>query len=197
MPDYYPCGTCGTVRLCNNDAKECMKCRTKRLRQEHYVRYTNRLKLINIVLNTPASEISDNKTKVSVTNSECGHTFVAQLLNVLNGRSRCGVCGPKKRMAHALTFFKAKYTPDDPTDFARFKRKVRNLTEQTYKANIDTINPLRHKRSRPDVNPDAWQLDHKVSIFEAYKQGWTPEATSALENLQMLPALENFQKQRF
>lgn len=194
-PHKYACQRCGVTRYF--EMTYCNPCRVQILKEEQAPIYYAKLKALGYECFTDLTKIGHSKTKIKVRRIECDHTYEAQLRYIVSQASICSICGPKKRMAHALTFFKAKYTPDDPTDFLKFKRKVRNLTEQTYKANIDVINPLKHKRSRPDVNPDAWQLDHKVSIFEAYKQGWTPEQASALENLQMLPALENFKKQRF
>lgn len=194
-PLKYSCSGCGVLRYFQIEL--CAACTKQKNRIEFGNRATKQLVDAGYNVLTDLTTIPDNKAKIKVHRIECGHSYEARLSNILSGASICSICGPTARMKPAMQAWLEKYAAHDTTDFARFKRKVRNLTEQTYKANIDVINPLKHKRSRPDVNPDAWQLDHKVSIFEAYKQGWTPEQASALENLQMLPALENFKKQRF
>lgn len=77
-------------------------------------------------------------------------------------------------------------------DLEDYRRRVRHLTEKTYKQNTKKINPNLYKRVR--AGNDGYQLDHIVSISEAYVLGWPPEKTSSVENLQMLDWRENIIK---
>lgn len=88
-----------------------------------------------------------------------------------------------------------KYGLDEKarTDLRAYTRKVRGLSEKTYRDNIDVLNPDRHPRM---LGNQGYHLDHIVSIVECFKQGWTPEEASSLENLQLLEASANLSKGR-
>lgn len=147
---------------------------------------------------TPVDLITSNKMKVIVVRLECGHQFTAQLQNIMGQVSVCGVCGPQKRMANALQHWLKKYGKClDYERFEDYRYQVRKLTEQVYKANKQLLNPLDLPRSRPDLLKGCVQLDHVKPIIECFKDGWTPERAAALENLQVLDAIDNLKKQRF
>ena len=98
-------------------------------------------------------------------------------------------------MQKAMDGYIAKFQLDERarTDLRAYTRKVRGLSEATYRENIDVINPLRLPRCRGN---QGWHLDHIVSIVECFKRGWTPEQAAALNNLQLLSAAENLSKGR-
>jgi len=79
------------------------------------------------------------------------------------------------------------------TDLRAYTRKVRGLSEKTYRDNIDIINPNRHPRM---LGNQGWHLDHVISIVKCFKRGWVPEQAAVLGNLQLLPAGENLSKGR-
>lgn len=197
MP-YLACHTCGFIRHTCPEAIECVKCRTARLKTEKALTYKDKLDQLGFDTLTDLTTIVDNKTKVSVFNRTCQHTFSAQLLNLLNGRSICGVCGPKKRMANALTHWVAKYGKcADYKKFEDYRYVVRKLSEQVYKANIDLLNPQGLTRSRPDLVKGCVQLDHKKPIIDCFNEGVPPEVAADLSNLQVIDAIANLSKQRF
>lgn len=68
-------------------------------------------------------------------------------------------------------------------------RLTRQLSDRTYRKHKVTINPLSLPRGMR-----TFHLDHKLPIFEGFKQGLTPEFMARVENLQMLPATENISK---
>jgi len=86
----------------------------------------------------------------------------------------------------------ATCNPDTP-EYKRYKNKVGNLTEKTYKENIDIINPNRYTRTIAGVE-NGWQLDHIKPVRECFDQGLSPEEASSLENLRMLPWKENLMR---
>jgi hypothetical protein len=59
--------------------------------------------------------------------------------------------------------------------------------------NKHTINPNDYRRTLCGVE-NGYQLDHKVSIKEAFENGWTPEQCADVNNLQMLSWKENREK---
>jgi hypothetical protein len=111
------------------------------------------------------------------------------------GPEPCNECGAKVRMGKALQVYVDKYQLSEraKTDLRAYTKKVRTLSEHTYSANIDLINPERHQRM---LGNQGHHLDHIISIVECFKRGWHPEQASALENLQMLTAGQNMSKGR-
>lgn len=69
-----------------------------------------------------------------------------------------------------------------------YSQRVRTLTETTYKKHKNKINPLNRNRSK------NWQIDHKFSISEGFRNNIDPEIMSHYVNLQMLTGLNNNKK---
>lgn len=84
---------------------------------------------------------------------------------------------------------KKPYTPE----FRRFRNRVTKLSEKTYQENVDIINPKGYIRTVCGVE-NGYQLDHILSVKKCYEAGMTPEETSRLENLQILPWKTNLLK---
>lgn len=194
MP-YLPCSSCGIVRHTRPDALLCVKCITKKRRNEFATDSIEKLDAKGYTIHSDLTLIKNNKDKIEVTNRECGCRYKVQLCNLLSGASKCSVCGPKKRMAIAMVHWKEKYGRDYDL-WEDYLTQVRQLSDRCYDANIDTLNPKRLPRSRPDLNPDAVNLDHIVPIIECFKRGWDIHEAAALTNLQLLPARENLSKKQ-
>jgi hypothetical protein len=175
----------------------CVKCITKKRRDEFAAESITRLDARGYTVHSDLTLIPNNKAKIDVTNRTCSHRYQVQLCNLLSGASICGVCGPTKRAANALKHYIAKYGRDyDLTLWEDYLTQVRQLSDRCYDANIDTLNPKRLPRSRVDLNPDAVNLDHIVPIIECFKRGWDIHEAAALSNLQLLPARENLSKKQ-
>jgi hypothetical protein len=192
MP-YLPCSSCGVVRHTRPDALLCVKCITKKRRDEFAIELDSK----GYTVHSDLSTIPNNKAKVEVTNRECNHRYQVQLCNLLSGASKCSVCGPKKRGAQITAFSKEYFARNyDLTLWEDYLTQVRQLSNRCYDANIDVLNPKRLPRSRPDLNPDAVNLDHIVPIIECFKRGWDIHEAAALTNLQLLPAHKNLSKKQ-
>lgn len=70
--------------------------------------------------------------------------------------------------------------------FLKYARKVRSLTENVYKNNIDLINPQGYKRTLCGVE-NGWQLDHMMSIKTGFNNNVPATEIASVDNLQMLP----------
>lgn len=107
----------------------------------------------------------------------------------------CSKCGATERIKPAMAGYVAKFQLDERarTDLRAYTRKVRGLSEKTYRDNIDVINPKRLPRM---LGNQGYHLDHVTPIVECFKQGWTPETAAALSNLRMLSASDNLSKGR-
>lgn len=79
------------------------------------------------------------------------------------------------------------------TEFSEYIYKVRIITENTYKDNINTINPNGYQRILCGVK-GGYQLDHIISVKQGFDEGISPDIIGGLNNLQMLPWEENRNK---
>jgi hypothetical protein len=84
------------------------------------------------------------------------------------------------------------WNPNTPA-FKRYKNKVHQRSNQTYKQYQNIINPCNHPRTLAGVE-GGWQLDHIISVKRCFESGLSEEKASALENLQMLPWKTNLTK---
>lgn len=105
----------------------------------------------------------------------------------------CRACGGKERMAVAMTAYCEKYGIKDVHVWQRYRKKVRHLTELTYRKHIAEINPAGHKRTR---GSKGWHLDHKKPTVRCYLDGDPPEFAARKENLEVILAFKNLSKGR-
>ena len=74
--------------------------------------------------------------------------------------------------------------------FKRYANRVHWLTSKVYDLHKDEINPLGLRRTICGVDGGV-QLDHKLSIKEAFLRNLPPELVAVKENLQLLPWKDN------
>jgi hypothetical protein len=82
---------------------------------------------------------------------------------------------------------------EDTKEYRRYRKKVDYLSEKTYVKYKQIINPNSYPRTLCGVE-GGYQLDHKISVYEGYKNGILPEEVASVDNLQMLPWFENLKK---
>lgn len=80
---------------------------------------------------------------------------------------------------------------EDRNDFNRYSKLVRTLSEKNFKKYYNIINPDNLTRSYDD-----YHLDHKISIFEGFKENIPIFIIASKENLQMLFSKENILKSK-
>lgn len=86
-----------------------------------------------------------------------------------------------------------KWIPlDNKTEFQLYKREV---WAETNNQNLEQLENY-DKRGRIDLDPNAYSLDHKFSIYEGFKQRISPKIIGNIKNLIMLPWHENRDKGR-
>ena len=81
----------------------------------------------------------------------------------------------------------------DTPEYRKYRNRVSTLTRQTYQKYKDSINPNNYKRTIAGIE-GGYHLDHKVSCREGFENNMAPELISEVDNLQMLPWLENVKK---
>jgi hypothetical protein len=193
------CSNCGAIEHTASKSRLCKVCFLEEQKQKCIVeekRYLNDYDYS--VISGP--EYDKHNHRVYKVLTPCGHEWEAPFTNLLkqvkNAQSKglrpaCGICGPKHRMKVALDGFMDKYAVDYDLDKMHdYRKKVRGLTEKTYKKNKHLINP----RNLPRGRNSGYHIDHKVPIIKAFKEGWTPEQCAAVSNLQMLEWTENLSK---
>lgn len=78
------------------------------------------------------------------------------------------------------------------SDYQKYRKLIKKLTEETYKKYKDIINPNNFKRvTNGNI---GYQLDHRYSIFEGFLDDVDPKLMSSHHNLQMLEWSKNRKK---
>ncbi len=80
------------------------------------------------------------------------------------------------------------------SDYQKYRKQVKKLTEQTYKKYRHIINPNNFKRVTNGNT--GYQLDHKYSIIEGFLNDVDTHIISSLHNLEMLEWSKNRDKGR-
>lgn len=75
---------------------------------------------------------------------------------------------------------------DAPQDVKQYKRLVHNISQRTYKDNMDLINPNKHPIGRTEFH-----LDHKVSKHVGWLLHIPAKYIASVENLEVLPSQLN------
>lgn len=82
------------------------------------------------------------------------------------------------------------------SEYDKYSRRVRMLTEKAYVEHIDIINPKRLPRTICGVE-GGYQLDHIRSVRECFDLNISEEECAGVNNLQMLTWQNNLAKRRF
>jgi len=77
---------------------------------------------------------------------------------------------------------------EQKTEWELYKEQVLNYTYKSWKHHQNKINPLGLKRG------NEYELDHKFSITEGFKQNVDPEVIGNYSNLELLPKNDNRSK---
>lgn len=127
----------------------------------------------------------DGNTKRAVLTLVCpeGHEFEMRWESWKRGH-RCVQCFYDSLIAKGIS---------DIEGFRKYSHEVRVITRRIYRKHKDIINPLNLKRSRK--KGDGYQLDHKYSIAEGFKNNVPVEVIASIPNLEMLTVSENATKQ--
>lgn len=190
------CPQCGYTRNTNPLADLCTPCRIAKNRDQFDEDQKERLEANNLIFHKRISGTGIH-SKVEVTNKECGHTFIAKTNNLLDGATICGVCGPTKRMAHALKHYIVKYGRTyDLKLWKDYKLKAEIISNQIYDANKQMMNPNNYPRMKPNTHPDAVNLDHIIPMIYGFKNDLPVELISDIRNLRIINASQNLRKRQ-
>ena len=84
---------------------------------------------------------------------------------------------------------------NDPiySDFKKYRNRVSVRTRKNYELHESTINPNKLKLGKCGV-AGAHQIDHIITVRQGFDQGLPVEVIAAVDNLRVIPWLENLQK---
>lgn len=194
------CAECGVIDFTASKATVCAKCHTearRKAKRQEEKEYIESLGYTNVEYVGFSSHL---KPQWRFTH-ECGarqtwvYGNIVKRVKAEPGMMPCSKCGGSRRQAVAMEAYIAKYgiSEEELAKLTRYTKKVRGMTDTTYKLYEAEINPLKLKRGQ---GPDDYHLDHILSIYEGFKQGLPPEFIARKENLQMLKSKENLSKGR-
>lgn len=190
------CQNCGKERHPVAKPGNCHECHHLLLREKFKIEWKVRLEEMGFDT-TPLKIHKGIKSQVTVINRKCGHRFTAQMSNILNGATECGICGPKHRTKNATKAYVAKYGRDyDLKLWKDYKLKVEALSNKTYVENLNLLNPMGLPRVKPNTHPDAVNLDHILPIIHGFKNGVLPERMASLDNLRIIAARDNLRRRQ-
>lgn len=139
-----------------------------------------------------------NKIKKMYLNDNLSTTEIAKILNISStvpqrilkkyGITRDLVTSQNLKIANKLNLNYDEYIKKLPA-FKKYKLNVIRLTKKQPINNLPNYN----KRGRCGVD-GAFQLDHKHSILEGFKNGVEPEIIANINNLEFIPWEENLNK---
>lgn len=194
-PKERECSICKIKIVSCTKSLICIKCKAKTLEISKILE--EKEKLISLGYTIIGEPVYNKHHKrvynliTSCCNSEYAPTFgnIRKQINSL-GKAPCRFCGGRERIAAAMAGYVKKYGIDyDVKNFENYTKKVRKITESTYRVYKEIINPLDLERGF-----NLWHLDHKIPIMWCFKNDIDPMLVGSVNNLQMLTSLENLKK---
>lgn len=129
---------------------------------------------------------------VTVRNTECGHIFTSNAVNLLRTSITCTVCGKKER-SDKLTqtsYNRSEEWQKTASAWKIYKSAVTKLTRKNYTNNKHIINPDNLPTGKAGTE-GAYHIDHIVPIRYCYNNNIPVEICAHPSNLQMLEWREN------
>lgn len=122
----------------------------------------------------------------------CNRPFKTKPNNILTGGTVCRPCNNerKRKAFQQFNIDRHEEALQYREPFDAYRKRVRVLSEASYREHYQTINPNDYPRGR---NID-YHLDHIKSISECFHADIPPEECAHHTNLQMLPYAENISK---
>lgn len=132
---------------------------------------------------------------VDVTNRKCGHRFEVRFLNLFTNPDYCPTCGNKLKYEKLKNRNVAGAKPRAYREkFSEYRKLINLLTARTFRENREVINPNNLPMGRIDTHETPHHVDHIVSVKTCFELGIEPERCASVENLRVMPAIENMRK---
>lgn len=125
--------------------------------------------------------------KIKVKNTNCGHIFECSPANLLTRNVNCPICNAQRKREAFQQFNIDRQIEYQKTASAWniYRHRVYQLTRQTYKEHLQTINPNNLMRGKAGVD-GAYHLDHLVPVRYCFDNDIPSHICAHHTNLQML-----------
>lgn len=180
------CLHCNKERHPKSKPGLCQTCSITHKRSLSSIKHIKQLTELGYKIHTPDLDMWDNHAKIDITNLSCNHRFIANMGNVINGASKCGICGPQLRQQKMLAGYMKKYAKSyDITQWDDYVKFTRQLSDKAW---------LKAGNLSDTRGHNTFHLDHKVPIYYGFKNSIPPEVIADIINLELLPYKENLKK---
>lgn len=129
---------------------------------------------------------------ITVKNTQCGHTFTSNAVNLLRRGVECPTCARQLKINNINHWSELNSTRwrQTATDWQKYKSTVTKQSRLSYSTHKHTINPDNLPTGKAGTE-GAYHIDHIVPIRYCYDHQIPEEACSHYTNLQMLGWREN------
>lgn len=169
----------------------------KNQRESEYVAkrllFLQKIKDRGFILTTPDYDSNQHqRTKITVTNIKCNHTFDVLPRNIISRDVNCPTCNKAQKIQ---TLNNSSHTRSDiwketASEWKIYKSYVTKLTRSTYLIHKLTINPNNLPQGKAGID-GAYHLDHIVPIRYCFIHNIPGELCAHQDNLQLLGWREN------
>lgn len=195
------CETCGEIEVTCSKATVCAACTVAHKNSAKRVEELQLFEDLGYENVREAGNSAHGKPQWTFVHAECG-TEQTWVFNNFQTRLKadpthlpCVKCGGLRRVGKAMAGYIEKHGRQyNLDDFQDYRQKVRTMTEKTYNANKELINPENHKRV---LGNKGHHLDHIIPIIACFNHYVSVEAASSVKNLRIIPAYDNIAKGRW
>lgn len=136
------------------------------------------------------------KTNRKYCSNECYHKYKVVVITeeaklLISEKAKARWETPTNAMLEGIE--KRKLSDEELCEYRKYRNRLANLTEKTYNAHKEEINPNDYKRAVAGVE-DAYHLDHIIPAKFGFDNNIPPEVLAEKNNLQMLPWRDNIVK---
>lgn len=170
----------------------CSGCTLKSKTAEARGSYTSKLLDMGYIIQGACTGLQKPVT-VCNTKCGCGRCWTTTPGRIIHNTSFCKPCNDDRKRTRFQEQNTLRRKTEDGT-FDAYCRVVRRLTEITYKTHQNILNPDNQLRVRSKDGVDGYQLDHIVSVKLCFSKNVPAELCASLDNLQMLPRMDNAKK---
>lgn len=189
------CLLCGNVFLATpkskmanfkqHGAKGCPKCTMDFRFAEEKRQMQEKIKSLGFIVSDFRSKLDE--VEATNTNCKCGRSWKTKPIYLLSERSFCKPCNDELKSSRMKSFNETRTNQSLQKigEFRWYKKVVMNMSNTNYINNQDKFNLKRNKQNH---------LDHIVPVSYCFKNKIPPEVCAGLDNLRVIPAIQNLKK---
>ena len=185
--------------------KKCLHCNSEMVKPKttSWPRYQNEKKFCSAkcgALNQFKNGMSDEH-RAAIGNGQKGkptwNSGTATIKECINCGNEYKAIGKRKLTSKYCSMqcrVEFAYTKETDIDKLEYYKAVHKITESQSLELLDGYDES--KRTRIDINENAYHIDHIIPIIYGYENNIPPEEMGNRKNLQFIPAIENHKKSK-